>query len=84
MQVGAKWVQKLSDSNMRGEVFNIPFIEEMVFLFVFVNFTSLNALHYGGFLTACLLDDVKHNVASCLTIFLISHNTVCLQPYEDY
>lgn len=52
------------------------FIEEMAFLFVFVNFTSLNALHYGGFLTVCLLDDVNHNVASYLTIFLISHNTV--------
>lgn len=57
-------MQKLSDSNVRGEVFNIPFIEEMAFLFVFVKFTSLNALHYGGFLTACLLDDVKHNFAS--------------------
>lgn len=64
MQVGAKWVQKLSDSNVRGEVFNIQFIEQMAFLFVFVKFTYLNALHYGGLLTTCLLDYVKHNVAS--------------------
>lgn len=50
MQVGAKWVQNLSDSNVREEVFNIPCIEEMAFLFVFVNFTSLNALHLVDFL----------------------------------
>lgn len=34
MQIGAKWVQKLSDSNVKEEVFNIQFIEQMVFLFV--------------------------------------------------
>lgn len=71
--------------------FNIPFIGEMAFLFIYickVHFLNVcvllsRVLHYGGFLTTDgVLDYLKHNVASSVTTSYI-HNTVCLQHYKD-